>query len=173
MIQRDGIFHDYAAKTTSELLSIPPDKLDPVLPKEVRSPLNFTDRKFLKVWEAVPRLRIETTQTSPQTLRVHIRRLNRGYRNSNLLYAPKFPKPQQESWFVIASDAAEERLLSLQRVTLSSRGRRDAKVDVEIPAVYTGDTVNLRILSDGWRGLDVEKTVPWKGPGVWIDSDAS
>jgi hypothetical protein len=75
-----------------------------------------------------------------------------------MVYAPKFPKPQQESWFVIVSDATG-RLLALQRLTLSGR---DGSVELDISKDFVGGVITLRVLSDGWRGVDVEKKVEWK-----------
>lgn len=97
-----------------------------------------------------------------KTLRVHVRRLNRGYTDRNMVYAPKFPKSQQESWFVIASDAGGK-LFALQRLTLSGR---DGNVELDIGKHFTGESVKIWILSDGWRGVDVEKIVAWKSVGT-------
>jgi len=75
-----------------------------------------------------------------------------------MIYAPKFPKPQQESWFVIASDSGGN-LLALKRLSMSGR---EGSIELDIPKDFTGESVTLRILSDGWRGIDIEKTVAWK-----------
>ena len=93
---------------------------------------------------------------------MRVRRLNRGYTDRNIIYAPKFPKPQQESWFVIASDS-EGKLLAFQRFTISGK---EGSIELDIGKSFAGDSVTLRILSDGWRGVDIEKTVPWKSTGV-------
>jgi antiviral helicase SLH1 len=124
----------------------------------------------MRVWESIPRMKVEETQTSSKTLRVHIRRLNRGYTDRNLIYAPKFSKPQQESWFVIASDASGERLLALQRVTLSGRGGGDGTVELQLPTDYTGESLVVKVVSDGWRGVDVENVVAWKHSENVIDA---
>jgi Sec63 Brl domain len=92
---------------------------------------------------------------------VHVRRLNRGYTDRNLIYAPKFPKPQQESWFVLAMDSTGQRLLALQRLTLTGRGG-GGYTDLNIPGNYNGKVVNITVLSDGWRGVIIEKSTTWK-----------
>jgi len=161
MVRKDGTPHEYASNSMAQLLSMPRDKLDNHLPKEVGLPLSLTNDQFFRVWESIPRLKVEGSQTSSKTLRVHIRRLNHGYTNNRLLYAPRFPKSQQESWFVLASGPNDQRLLALQRVTLSGRGGGDASVQLDIPA-FDGDSVMVRVLSDGWRGVDEEKQVKWK-----------
>jgi antiviral helicase SLH1 len=124
----------------------------------------------VRVWDFIPRIKVEETQTSSNTLRVHVRRLNRGYTDRNLIYAPKFSKPQQESWFVIASDPSGERLLGLQRVSLSGRGGGDGTVELQLATDYTGDSLIIKVVSDGWRGVDVEKVVAWKLSANVIDT---
>jgi hypothetical protein len=161
-VQKDGNLHEYATKSISQVLSIPRDKLDHRLPKEVFPAGCMVDDKFLRVWESLPRLRVEETQTPSKTLRVRVRRLNRGYTDRNMIYAPKFPKPQQESWFVIASDSGGK-LLALQRLSMSGR---EGSTELNIAKDFTGESVTLRVVSDGWRGVDIEKTVAWKSVDV-------
>jgi hypothetical protein len=93
---------------------------------------------------------------------VHIQRLNRGYTDRNFVYAPKFPKPQQESWFVFVSDTTGQRILGLQRLILSGRGGGEENVDIEISNDFVGDSLVIKVLSDGWRGIDVEEKVIWR-----------
>lgn len=67
---------------------------------------------------------------------------------------------------MVVSDSKNQRLLALQRLTLSGQGGKEGTVEMDIPANFTGDSLILRIISDGWRGVDVEKAVPWKPAGV-------
>jgi len=112
--------------------------------------------------DAIPRIRVDESRSSTHSLRIHVRRLNRGYTDRNLIYAPKFPKPQQESWFVLASDSQKQKLFALQRVTLSGRGNGEGSTEVQIPSTYAGESVHLTVISDGWREIIVEKVVEWK-----------
>lgn len=96
---------------------------------------------------------------------MHVRRLNRGYTDRNLIYAPKFTKPQQESWFVLAMDSTGQRLLALQRLTLTGRGGGEGYTELDIPGDYNGKVVNVAVLSDGWRGVSIEKSATWKAEG--------
>ena len=124
----------------------------------------------MRVWDAVPRIKVEETQTSAHTLKVRVRRLNRGYTDRNLIYSPKFPKPQQESWFVLVSDTTSQRILGLQRLTLSGRGNGDGATELQIPHGFKDDALVVRVLSDGWRGMDVEKVVKWRTSENVIDT---
>ena len=87
--------------------------------------------------------------------------MNRGYGDRGFIYAPKFPKPQQESYFVLAVDSTGEQILNLQRLTLSGRGG-DSSVELDIPEGYEGDSLKIIVVSDGWRDIKVEKTFAWK-----------
>ena len=161
MVQRDGNLHEYATKSMRQLLSIPRDKLDNQLPKEVLL-LVCINWQFVQVWETIPRIRVQGTQASSTTLRVHVRRLNRTYGARGLVFAPRFPKPQQESWFVLVLDFAGKKLVALERLTLPNRGEGEGRVELEIPADYVGKSLTIKVLSDGWRGVDVEKHVEWQ-----------
>lgn len=123
----------------------------------------------MRVWEAVPRVKLEETQ-SGNKLKIRLRRLNRGYTDRNLIYSPKFPKPQQESWFVLAADPTSQRILSLQRLTLSGRNGGEGSTDLRIPDGFNADSLVVRILSDGWRGVDVEKTIKWRNSEDTVDT---
>lgn len=159
VVQNGGTLHAYANKSLGELLAIPRGKLDSRLPKEVLSPVDVTNAQFLRVWDSIPRIAIQDTKQVSGTLRVQIRRLNRGYTDRNLIYAPKFSKPQQESWFVCATSSDGDKLLSLQRLSLNGRG--DGSVELKIPESFVGVEILVKVLSDGWRGVDVEKPVVW------------
>ena len=115
----------------------------------------------MRVWESIPRLRVEETQISSKAIRVRVRRLNRGYTDRNLVYAPNFPKPQQESWFVLALDSTGQKLLSLNRLTMTGRRGGEGNVELEI-GTYRDKSLTIMVLSDGWRGITVEKNVAWK-----------
>lgn len=88
--------------------------------------------------------------------------MNRGYGDRGFVYAPKFPKPQQEGWFVIAMDSSGEKLLNLQRITLSGRGAGENSVELDIPAGYVGDSLKIIVVSDGWRDIKVEESIAWE-----------
>ena len=115
----------------------------------------------MRVLESIPRLRVDESQISSKAIRVRVRRLNRGYTDRNLVYAPIFPKPQQESWFVLALDSTGQKLLALQRLTMTGRGGGEGSVELEV-GNYSDESVTITVVSDGWRGITVEKNVAWK-----------
>lgn len=95
-----------------------------------------------------------------------MRRLNRGWGDGCFIYAPKFPKLQQEGWFVIAVDSAGETVLNLQRLTLSGRGAGNGSVELEIPDGYAAAALKIIVVSDGWRNIKVVKTIHWTVAGI-------
>jgi len=62
----------------------------------------------------------------------------------------------------MVTDEDGDRVFNLQRLTLSGKGGGEGNVTIEIPVEYTANSLVVRVMSDGWRGVDVEKTVPWK-----------
>jgi antiviral helicase SLH1 len=88
--------------------------------------------------------------------------MNRGYGDRGFVYAPKFPKPQQEGWFVIAVDSSGEKVLNLQRLTLSGRGAGESNVELDIPEGYVDTSLKIIVVSDGWRDIKVEKSIAWE-----------
>jgi hypothetical protein len=86
------------------------------------------------------------------------------------VYAPKFPKSQHETWFVVAFVPAGDRLLALERLGMSGRGGAEGSVELKIPENFTGDSLVVKVLSDGWRGVDVEKTVAWTKATTAVDT---
>jgi len=120
-----GLFY-----SLQSLFSVPTENLDRNLPREVYFLCTFSNRQFFNVLAAIPRLDVRAARTERGTLLIQVKRLNPGYTDRNLVYAPRFPKPQQESWFVLAADEAEEKVLALQRVTMP----KIASVELEIPS---------------------------------------
>ena len=59
------------------------------------------------------------------------------------------------------SDSRKEKLFALQRVTLSGRGGGEGSAELEIPSDHD-ESVIVTVISDGWRGISVEKSVAWK-----------
>jgi hypothetical protein len=168
MTRKDGTKHEYGSKSIAQLLSIPKNQLDNQLPREVSTSLSCSaNGKFLKIWETIPRLKAQASQQSAASIRVHVRRLNRAYTDRSLIYAPNFTKPQQESWFVLVTDASEDKIFGLERLTLSGRGGGEGAVNIEIPGDYKAGSLVVRVLSDGWRGVDFKTRVPWKSAEIF------
>ena len=50
----------------------------------------------------------------------------------------------------------------MQRLTLTGRGGGEGSVELTIPPEFCENALIVKVLSDGWRGVDVEKSISWK-----------
>jgi activating signal cointegrator complex subunit 3 len=72
------------------------------------------------------------------------------------LPAPRFPKPVEESWWLLAGDSASNTLLALRRLG-PLRGRTETVLAINPPP--TCGAVRVSLISGGMAGLDVEVDV--------------
>ncbi|EEP77956.1 potential translation-regulating helicase [Uncinocarpus reesii 1704] len=121
-------------KTLQELVSLPPSEI-----KNVAQALHLdqsTTTQFTKTVSLLPNLKVSVTEFTDKGLVVQLARQSprpssqRPSRQQDTegirIYAPKFPKPQTEGWFIIvtgdATSGNEGELLALKRVSWSSNG---------------------------------------------------
>jgi hypothetical protein len=73
-------------------------------------------------------------------------------------YAPCFPKPQTEGWWLVCADLAADDVKAIRRVALG----RHATVTLAWPAPMVAGTYTyaLMLLSDVYLGLDQQYDVP-------------
>lgn len=87
----------------------------------------------------LPRVQVDARREE-STIKVTIRRKNAPYRPDFQVYAPRFPKPQMEGWFVLA--VCEEELLALKRASMTSRP--NLAIELEVPP---GKDVSVLLVS--------------------------
>ncbi|OWB67958.1 hypothetical protein B5S30_g3328 [[Candida] boidinii] len=74
---------------------------------------------------------------------------NKNFRDDFKVYAPKFSKPQRETWFIIICDLEKDELISIKRESPNNISR-------SIPATKHGIMSNMNVSSDCYgRELDV------------------
>ncbi|GME92942.1 unnamed protein product [[Candida] boidinii] len=74
---------------------------------------------------------------------------NKNYRDDFKVYAPKFSKPQRETWFIIICDLENDELISIKRESPKNITR-------SMPATKHGIMSNMNVTSDCYgRELDV------------------
>jgi antiviral helicase SLH1 len=100
---------------------------------------------------------------------------NRG----GLMYAPRFPKPQTEGFFVLIYASGTDDLVALKRVGWSAasstggrRSRPSARAHIKMPQEVSERSVDVLVLSDGYIGMEwgVEKVRVPAAPIVEEDS---
>ncbi|MCJ1313523.1 hypothetical protein MMC25_007202 [Agyrium rufum] len=139
--------------------------LDSLLRKlEVPSTLLTTSKKAAS---ALPSLHIAADQVNALGLTILLHRNNPPTSKECRIYAPKFPKPQTEGYFVIISHGAE--ILCLKRVGWnvdqkkmnnrglgSALGRLSTKATMKFPPANDGGErkVDAWVLSDAYPGME-------------------
>eukprot|EP01016_Furgasonia_blochmanni_P049228 TRINITY_DN744_c0_g1_i15.p1 TRINITY_DN744_c0_g1~~TRINITY_DN744_c0_g1_i15.p1 ORF type:complete len:788 (+),score=90.05 TRINITY_DN744_c0_g1_i15:1-2364(+) len=71
--------------------------------------------------------------------------------DSEIVYAPNYPKPKEEFWWVIIGDAKNNKLFAIKRVNFP----KELKIDVKFTAPETGDyELHLYTIFDSYVGVD-------------------
>ncbi|KAK1759406.1 activating signal cointegrator 1 complex subunit 3 [Echria macrotheca] len=115
--------------------------------------------RFVRAAATVPNVKVNVTAVTGE-LTVSLQRLNALTEREARIYAPKFPKPQTEGWFVIVGDVNRDELLAIKRVGWKGRvevgGRPSASAAIKLPAEYgeNGGKVDVVVVSDGYVGVE-------------------
>lgn len=76
------------------------------------------------------------------------------------VHAPRFPKPQYESWWLVLGDPATDELLALKRVSMRNgpnetlTNRVTSTLYFDTPEHLGKHSYQLYVISDGYLGLD-------------------
>ncbi|KAK0637336.1 Sec63 Brl domain-containing protein [Bombardia bombarda] len=149
------------------------------LSKFAREELGLRDtaaNRFVKAAQTIPNVQVGVEDVRAQSLTVVLRRLNAVMEREGRMYAPKFPKPQTEGWFVVVADVEKDEVVAVKRVGWSSGGGgqgqpggpggRKAGVDVgarpmaraviKLPPGLAkgGRKLDVLVLSDGYVGME-------------------
>ncbi|MBE7180659.1 MAG: hypothetical protein INR71_05515, partial [Terriglobus roseus] len=127
-------------------------------------------QRFQKALAALPDLKVDTTDVSALGLSVSLRRQNAATEREYRMYAPRYPKPQTEGFFVLVSDAGSGDVLALKRVGWAGAGdgrrgesaKPSARASVKIQPAAEVRKVNVAVVSDGYIGME------WNISGVEI-----
>ena len=129
---------------------------------------------------SLPRLQLSATSSVSGSLTVTLKRLNQFARPGNhSVFAPRFPKPQNEGFFVLVSpsSAGSDELVALKRANWpsfdqnhgqgrgGSEGRRQRLESVnriKVPELEVESSVDVLVCSDAYPGME------WRVKGVKI-----
>lgn len=81
-------------------------------------------KEFVRIASHLPTAQLKVEQTSSESLRVELEHDNYPLNKDFKMYAPHFPKPQRESWFVIICDKNKEELLLIKRASPRLHGKK-------------------------------------------------
>jgi antiviral helicase SLH1 len=137
-------------KKVSEILGVPEAQLN----------------TFGKAIEALPQITLHTSDLQFDHFSVEISRRNTLANTNGYIYAPKFPKPQTEGYFVLVfKDGRVGELVALKRASWSVQdtqaskhgGRKgpksDCRVRIKVPAMEFENKVSVLVMSDAYPGM--------------------
>ncbi|KAH8735702.1 Sec63 Brl domain-containing protein [Ilyonectria robusta] len=133
------------------------------LAKKIGVPTSQTGR-FSRAVSVLPNVAVSIEEATALSVKIGLKRLNPLVEREARIYAPKFPKPQSEGWFVIVADVARDEVIAVKRVGWSAvPGRKlepgmrpSSKTTIKLPEAKPGQARKLDVLvvSDGYLGLE-------------------
>ncbi|KAM3413528.1 putative helicase mug81 [Cercospora zeina] len=140
--------------------------------KQVGLPTSSFGR-VLKPLGQLPQLRVNVSDVNALGLSVHLSRLNPVQDKDYRIYAPRYPKPQTEGYFLIVHDAANGEICAMKRVSwpTNERGakgrgaggaggtnavgsRPTAKSSVSLPGSDVERKIRVVVVSDAYIGME-------------------
>ena len=128
------------------------------------------DRKhFLNGVSALPDLHLTANAPDAGTLFLNLNRRNALQTKEGRIYAPRFPKPQTEGYFVVVLDEAGE-IMALKRTSWSTgaggpnqrRAMPKATSKIKVQEADSDRKMSIFVLSDAYPGME------WRVGGVIV-----
>ncbi|KFG83904.1 activating signal cointegrator 1 complex subunit 3 [Metarhizium anisopliae] len=129
----------------------------------------------------LPNVSVSTSDVTALSVTVNIKRINALVDREARIYAPKFPKPQTEGWFVLVGDITRDEVIAVKRATWAAPGAKSlgqsstpsVKTVIKLPEAVGGQArkVDILVVSDGYVGLEY-KIEGLDIPGVPMVDDA-
>ncbi|KAE8442105.1 hypothetical protein EG329_003863 [Mollisiaceae sp. DMI_Dod_QoI] len=124
--------------------------------------------RFEKAANTLPNLNIDVRDLTAASLTVVLNRQNQLTDRDGKMYAPRFPKSQNEGWFVILCNEDRDEVVAIKRVGWSSgpgangkekiSPRPSARAVIKLPeqedGTYSdGRKMDVLVISDGYLGM--------------------
>ncbi|KAF4126820.1 antiviral helicase SLH1 [Geosmithia morbida] len=123
--------------------------------------------RFTRAASILPNLKVSIDDRTTTSLTVGLRRCNPLIEREARMYTPKFPKPQNEGWFVLVADAGKDEIIAVKRAMWSTGpgnnsearkklqpgARPSARAVIKLPDLE-GRKVDVIVVSDGYVGLE-------------------
>ncbi|XXG94420.1 Putative steryl acetyl hydrolase mug81 [Hypoxylon texense] len=139
---------------------------------------NSQQGRFARAVSVLPNVSVKAENVTAQSVTVSLKRLNAVVEREARIYAPRYPKPQTEGWFVIVCDVARDEILAVKRAGWSQgqgqgqgqgKGKGPRSNTVQVGAKPTakatlrlpepgkdgkGRKVDVLVLSDAYIGME-------------------
>ncbi|KAI0396273.1 Sec63 Brl domain-containing protein [Xylariaceae sp. FL0594] len=136
------------------------------LARELHVPSSQQSR-FVRAVSAIPNITVTVENVTALSLTVNLKRLNAITERDGRIFAPRYPKPQTEGWFVIVCDKAKDEIIAVKRVgwsqgpgqSVNVGSKPTAKTAIKLPEPDrdgNGRKLDVLVLSDGYIGLQHE-----------------
>ncbi|KAI9818688.1 MAG: hypothetical protein M1832_004163 [Thelocarpon impressellum] len=114
---------------------------------------------FLRAASSLPNLDVRVSDVSALGLTVSLKRVNAATNPQLRMYAPRFPKPQAESFFVVVAEGDE--VVGLKRVgwptverVHGDKSRPHARSVIKLPqTAIRARRLSVHVVSDGYIGM--------------------
>jgi antiviral helicase SLH1 len=123
--------------------------------------------QFTRALDQLPDLIVNIENANALGFTVSVSRTRPLENRGGRMFAPKFPKPQTEGFFVLVSAQGGDDLVALKRVGWPATGRgsrMSTKVVVKLPQAVQDRKFEVCVVSDGYIGME------WKVDGVEVPS---
>jgi len=113
-----------------------------------------------RVVNTLPNLRINLMSINALGLTVGVTRLNSAVQPEYRIYAPKYPKPQSEGFFLLVADPAKDEVLALKRINWppvekirGSGNKPTCRSAVMLSPESVARRVDVLVVSDSYVGM--------------------
>ncbi|EON96555.1 putative activating signal cointegrator 1 complex subunit 3 protein [Phaeoacremonium minimum UCRPA7] len=123
-------------------------------------------QRFTKALSMLPNVKVSVDDITALSITVNLRRLNPVVEREARIYAPKFPKPQTEGWFVVVGHIANDEVYAVKRVgwsagagkTVSIGSKPSARAVIKLPDAENRQSrkLDVMVVSDGYVGLQYQ-----------------
>lgn len=156
-----------------EASTMPRKEMEAVLSKRLNLPPASHPRIF-KALSMLPQLKVSVDNVNALGMTVVLSRLNPAQDSEYRMYAPRFPKPQTEGFFLVVTDPKTNEIVALKRISWPSKDgarggnaqrsnpRPSTKANVRLPPSDRERTLEVKVISDGYVGME------WKVEGVEV-----
>ncbi|KAJ0159223.1 putative helicase mug81 [Colletotrichum tanaceti] len=118
--------------------------------------------RFAKAVAQLPNLAVSVPEATALSVSVDLRRLNPLTERDARVYAPRFPKPQNEGWFVVLADPARDEVIAVKRAgwsqgpgrSIAIGSKPSTRANIKVPEAAQGRKLEVVVVSDAYIGLE-------------------
>lgn len=125
----------------------------------------YQHSKFSRAASILPNVSVRTENVTALFMTVSLKRTNPIVEREGRIYAPKYPKPQTEGWFVVVCNVGSDEIIAVKRAgwsqgpgkSVAVGSKPSARVNLKLPEPAQGGKArkyDVLVLSDAYPGLE-------------------